>query len=77
MPGQLFATLDRGERHLDSGLQLLIMLPAAQQFEAALQHGQHIIEVMRHAASQLAQRFHLLRLMEIGLCLDPPIHLAL
>ena len=51
-------------------------LAAAQHFETALQHGQQIVEIMRHPAGQLTERLHLLCLVEFGLGPRPPIHLA-
>src|SRR3954447_12385717 len=50
---------------------------AAQHFEAALQDGQQVVEIVGHPARQLAQRFHSLRLVELGLRPRPPVHLPL
>ena len=77
MAGQLFAPLDRAKRHLNSRLQLFVALAAADHFEAALEHRQQIVEIMGDAAGQLAQRLHLLRLVELRLGARPTVHLAL
>ena len=41
--------------------------PALHQLQAAQHGGQHVVEVVRDAASQLAHRLQLLRLMQCGL----------
>ena len=74
---QLFAPLDRGKSHLHPGLQPIVSLTAADHFEAALQHRQQIVEIVRDAPGQLAQRLHLLRLVELGLGSCAAAHLAL
>ena len=76
LPGQFFAALDRAQRHIDPGLQLIIHLPPAEHFESTLQYSQQIVEVVRDPARQLAERLHLLRLTELGLGLGSPAHLA-
>ena len=76
LPGQPLAALDRSQRHIDPGLQLITLLPAAQHLERTLQHGQQIVEVVGDAARQLTERLHLLRLAEFGLGLGSPVHLA-
>src|SRR5579872_6829148 len=40
----------------------LLLKPPLEEFEIAGDHGQHIVEIMRDAAGELAHRFHLLRL---------------
>ena len=63
--------LDRAQRHIDPGLQLIVHLPPAEHFESPLQYRQQIVEVVRDTAGQLAERLHLLRLTELGFGLDP------
>src|SRR5215469_12995874 len=75
LAGQFLGALDSGERHFYPRLQLLFSLVTAQVFEAALQHRQQVVEVVRHSTRQPAERLHFLSLVELGFRLYPPVHL--
>ena len=65
--GQLGAALGRvvdhlGDRRQDAGLSATASL---ENFDGAGDDGENIVEVVRHAAGKLADRFHLLRLAEL------------
>ncbi len=49
---------------------LLRQVRAAQQVRAGANDRQQVVEIMRHAASELADGFHLLRLAELFLRLQ-------
>ena len=61
----------------DLALRLHMLEPALQRFQIADNDCQHVVEVVRDAAGQLADGFHLLRLDEGGLRLAPPPGLVL
>jgi len=61
----------RGHRHVAlQPIEAPGVDAALQQFQAADDPGQHVVEVVRDAARQLADRLHLLRLAQ--LLLRPP-----
>ena len=65
MRGELGATLDAAHRGIDPALRPGVLerrLP--QQLQVAGDHLQHVVEVVRHAAGELADRLHLLRLVQ-------------
>ena len=55
----------------------LALEPAADHVEIAEDDGEQIVEVVRHAAGELADGLHLLRLDQARLRLDPPRRLGL
>ena len=57
----------RLKRGVDQAMRLVVgRQPAAQQVEVADDRGQQIVEIVRDAAGQLAERLELLRLVELG-----------
>ena len=65
LQGQLGAPLDGGGGRIETAGRLRIAGHGQfQQLQIARDNLQHIIEVMRHAAGQLADRFQLLRLQQ-------------
>ena len=42
-----------------------------QQVHMAFNDGEHVVEIMRHPGGKLADRFHFLRLAELGLQIEP------
>ncbi len=68
--GQRGAALGALHRALDQAVQPRIVGDAlAQQIEIAHHRHQEIVEIMRDAAGELADRLHLLRLPQLLLCL--------
>ena len=49
----------------------IIPFQIPQQVDIADDHAQHVVEIMRHAAGQIADGLHLLRLVELRLQLGP------
>ena len=49
----------------------IILFQIAQQIDIANDHAEHVVEIMRHAACQIADGLHLLSLMELRLQLGP------
>ena len=72
MLDQLAAALRRLVDHLGGFLQRRPVLQARdQRFRGAGDHGQHVVEVVRDAAGQLADGVELLRLLQLALGLAP------
>ena len=77
---QLADQLGRPRRRLlamaDDAQDVRGVRPAADQGVAADNGGQHVVEVVRDASRELAQRLQLARLQQLGLCLLAPAHLG-
>ncbi len=68
MPRQVGAPRRGGADHVgDLGEVRPILDRVGEDFDGAGDHGQNVVEVVRHAAGELADRFHLLRLPDLGL----------
>ena len=67
LAGEPRAPLRRRERVGRIAQQPLVLDPLGDEVEAADDDGQQIVEVMRDAAGQLAERFHLLALAKLVL----------
>lgn len=67
----------RFRRCVDEALDTEVTLPdgPAHDVERACDHAQHIVEVVRYPAGQLADRLHLLRLTELAFGLLASDHL--
>jgi hypothetical protein len=65
LPGQLGRAIRRRSDRIDIALSFrLAQIVPPEQVDRAADHGEQIVEIMRHAAGQLADRLHLLRLSE-------------
>jgi hypothetical protein len=64
--GQARAAVDRAPHAVDGAGVAAFAALHRQHFQAARQHRQQVVEVVRDAAGELADRFHLLRLVERG-----------
>jgi hypothetical protein len=66
---QAGSPVDAAARGFDVSRDVLVARahPALDQVDRALDDGQQVVEVVRDAAGQLAEPFHLLRLHELGL----------
>ena len=63
------AALGALNRPVDKALKLGIRRHVlAKDFEIAENRHQHVVEIMRHAAGKLSQRFDLLHLVHLGQC---------
>ena len=72
LPGELRGALDRVGNRVDvTAAPLLRQVAAAQEVGRGADDGQQIVEIVRDAAGQLADRFHLLRLAQRFLGLAP------
>src|SRR5271170_7641814 len=74
--GQFFAALDGLQSQGHPGLQPVVRLPTAQHLQAALQHRQEIVEIVRDPSGHLTERLDLLGLKQLGFGPRAPIHLA-
>ena len=68
MLGQVGAPRRGGADHVgDLGEMRPVLDRLAEDFDGAGDHGQNVVEVVRDAAGELADGFHLLRLPDLGL----------
>lgn len=68
--GQPSAAFHRAQRTGGQPLQPRVIFPAfGDEVQIAGNDGQQVVEIMRHAARELADRLHLLRLVELRLAL--------
>ena len=67
MPRQISSPRRGGADHVGDLHEIWPILDrVAEYFDGAGDHGQNVVEIMRHAAGELADRFHLLRLPDLG-----------